>query len=140
MVVTTLDESTLSSFGLSMEELPYDYVLFIDEAGDDGLTRVKPIDPDGASEWLVISGVLVRAEDEGQTRVWLDNIRRDINSLQSPLLHYKKLSPAKRLRAASMLGDMNVRIFTVCSNKKNMRGHLNERAGAAGGKQWSTIG
>ena len=72
MVVTTLDESTLSSFGLSMEELPYDYVLFIDEAGDDGLTRVKPIDPDGASEWLVISGVLVRAEDEGQTRErWL---------------------------------------------------------------------
>lgn len=119
-----------------MEELFYDYVLFIDEAGDDGLTRVKPIDADGASEWLVISGVLVRAEDEGRTRVWLDQIRQDINSLQSPLLHFKKLSPTKRVRAACMLGELPVRIFTVCSNKKNMRGYHNVRAAVAGGKQW----
>lgn len=136
MVVTTLDESTLSPFELFMEELPYDYVLFIDEAGDDGLARVKPIDADGASEWLVLSGVLVRAEDEGRTRVWLDQIRRDINALQSPVLHFKKLSPTKRVRAASMLGELPVRIFTVCSNKKNMRGHRNERAAMVDGKQW----
>ncbi|SEN77279.1 Protein of unknown function [Gemmobacter aquatilis] len=42
----------------------------------------------------------------------------------------------KQLRAAVMLSDLPVRIFTVCSNKKNMRGYNNERAATAGGKQW----
>lgn len=121
----------------SMSDFPaYDYVLFIDEAGDDGLTRVRPIDPNGASEWLVISGLLVRAEDEGRCRDWLDEIRRDIDATQSTTLHFKKLSPSKRLRAAIMLSELDVRLFVVCSNKKNMRGYRNSRAEAAGGKQW----
>lgn len=119
-----------------MDSLGYDYVLFIDEAGDDGLRKVSPIDADGSSEWLVISGLLVRAEDEGRCRDWLDTIRQDINALQSGVLHFRKLGPAKRLRAACMLGDLDVRAFTVCSNKKSMRGHNNERAAASGGKQW----
>ena len=35
----------------------YEYVAYIDEAGDQGLRKVKPIDPDGASEWLIVSDV-----------------------------------------------------------------------------------
>lgn len=119
-----------------MGDLSYDYVLFIDEAGDDGLKRVMPIDVIGSSEWLVISGLMVRAEDEARCREWLDGIRRDINALQSGVLHFRKLSPTKRLRAAEMLGELPVRAFTVCSNKKNMRGYNNEKAATAGGKQW----
>src|SRR5215211_7450836 len=32
---------------------PY-YIAYIDEAGDPGLTRVRPQDPNGSSEWLVL--------------------------------------------------------------------------------------
>jgi hypothetical protein len=40
-------------FALVMSSLskPYEYVLYIDEAGDDGLKRVRPIDGAGATEW-----------------------------------------------------------------------------------------
>jgi hypothetical protein len=38
------------------------YVAYIDESGDDGLTRVRPIDPDGATEWFVISAVVVAGD------------------------------------------------------------------------------
>ncbi|RJL08398.1 DUF3800 domain-containing protein [Paracoccus siganidrum] len=119
-----------------MSELDYDYVLYIDEAGDDGLKRVMPIDPNGSSEWLVISGLLVRSEDVAKCRTWLEEIRSDIKALQSGTLHFRKLSDQKRVRAASMLSQLPVRAFTVCSNKKNMRGYKNERAAVAGGKQW----
>ncbi|WP_312532019.1 DUF3800 domain-containing protein [Paracoccus sp. (in: a-proteobacteria)] len=119
-----------------MTEPDYDYVLFIDEAGDDGLKKVKPIDPDGSSEWLIVAGLLVRAEDEAKCRVWLDEIRVDINATQSDSLHYRKLSPAKRIRAAQLLAAMDVRIFTLASNKRNMRGHHNPKAAAMGGRNW----
>lgn len=119
-----------------MSSDPYDYVLFIDEAGDDGLARVKPIDPDGSSEWLVVAGLLVRADNEGTCREWLETIRADIRAHQSGTLHFRKLSPAKQHRAAMMLSEHPIRAFIVCSNKKNMRRHQNQRAEAVGGKQW----
>jgi len=34
----------------SSDDTSYGYVLYIDEAGDDGLARVKPIDENGAGE------------------------------------------------------------------------------------------
>jgi len=33
------------------------FVVFIDEAGDPGLSPRRPIDPSGSSEWLTIGGV-----------------------------------------------------------------------------------
>lgn len=128
-----LDESPLHSADFCMD---YEYVLYVDEAGDDGLTKVKPIDQNGASEWLVISGLMIRAHDEGNCRKWLDQIRQDIAATQSPTLHFRKLSPSKQRRAAEMLATFPIRVFSVCSNKKNMRGYNNQRASQAGGKQW----
>lgn len=116
--------------------MDYGYILYVDEAGDDGLAKVKPIDPKGASEWLVISGLMIRAIDEKNCQKWLSDIRHDIAATQSPTLHYRKLSPSKQRRAAELLSKLPVRAFTVCSNKKNMRGHQNKRASKAGGKQW----
>ena len=52
---------------MNQKSEPYEYVLYIDEAGDDGLKRVRPLDPIGASEWLVISGVLDRVNNEAAT-------------------------------------------------------------------------
>lgn len=114
---------------------PYRYILYIDEAGDDGLTKVRPIDPNGASEWLILSGYLIRAENEENCREWLDGISADIQC-QSTVIHFRKLSPAKGARAAELLATHPARAFVVASNKKNMRGYKNEKAAQAGGKQW----
>ncbi|MBM1633548.1 DUF3800 domain-containing protein [Sulfitobacter mediterraneus] len=113
----------------------YGYVLYIDEAGDDGLKRVQPIDANGASEWLVLSGYLVRAENESKCAEWLDALISDINC-RSRALHYRKLSPKKQERAAAVLASHPGRAFVVASNKKNMKGYSNERAAQAGGQQW----
>lgn len=115
---------------------PYEYVLYIDEAGDDGLKRVRPIDDVGASEWLVISGVLVRSNNEEGVVDWVREIRSDIAANQGPALHFRNLSPTKKLRACEILAEKQAVYFAVCSNKKNMRGWSNERAAKMGGKQW----
>lgn len=115
---------------------PYEYVLYIDEAGDDGLKRVKPIDESGGSEWLCIGGLLIRSQYEADTVKWVKDIRKDINAVQGPALHYRDLSPTKRRRACELLAEHPCRFFAVVSNKKNMRGHNNIRASRRGGKQW----
>jgi Protein of unknown function (DUF3800) len=43
---------------------PYHYVAFIDEAGDPGISRVRPLDPVGGSEWLVIGATVMEARRE----------------------------------------------------------------------------
>jgi hypothetical protein len=62
---------------MSLEDaqLPYAYVAYIDDAGDDGLRKVRPIEPDGASELLVQSAVVVAAQREAEVLPWLREIR-----------------------------------------------------------------
>jgi len=121
---------------METNNLGYEYILYIDEAGDDGLARVKPLDPNGASEWLCIGGLLIRAHSEPDVVRWVRDIRSDINARQGPVLHFRKLSPTKRKRACEIISSLPVRGFAICSNKKNMRSHTNERAAHRGGRQW----
>lgn len=114
----------------------YEYVLFVDEAGDDGLKRVRPIDKIGGTEWLCISGLLIRANNEDRTVEWVREIRDDISAKQGPVLHFKKLSPTKKRRACELLSQRPVIGFVVCSNKKNMRGWTNLKASVSNSKQW----
>ncbi|WP_338469231.1 DUF3800 domain-containing protein [Roseobacter fucihabitans] len=110
--------------------------MYIDEAGDDGLSRIKPVDSNGASEWLCIGGFLTRANYEAKTVQWVKEMRRHISALQGPALHYRKLSPSKKDAACSFLADLPVKAFVVCSHKVNMRGHQSSSAAIRGGKQW----
>jgi len=43
---------------------PYRYIAYIDESGDFGLRNVPPVDRGGASEWMVLSAVAIRADTE----------------------------------------------------------------------------
>lgn len=117
-------------------EQPYEYILYIDEAGDDGLASVKPANPNGASEWLCIGGFLTRAADENNVVDWVKGLRETIDARQGPVLHFRKLSPTKRRTACKILAELEARAFVICSNKKNMEGHRNEKAAKKGGKQW----
>ncbi len=121
---------------MSNSSIDYEYILYIDEAGDDGLARIKPIDPNGATEWLVISGVLVRKKYEPNVVSWVKDIRQSINSTQGPALHYRKLSPRKKDAACDLVAGLPIRAFAICSNKLNMRKYHNSRAASAGSKNW----
>ena len=109
------------------------YIAYIDESGDIGLRTVVPIDPKGASEWLVIAAVVVRAENEQNIAEWLRDIRVKAKSTQSPDLHFKTLSDAQATVVCGELAERDLRIFVVISNKQNMRQHRNERAAKVSG-------
>lgn len=108
---------------------PY-YVAYIDEAGDPGLTRVRPIDVGGASEWLTVGAVVVRARIEPQVVDWVRTIRYDIKDTQGADLHFRTLSDHRKQRVCEMVSRLPLRSFALCSHKPNMRGWRNPAAEA----------
>ncbi len=123
-----------------MQQQPdnYDYVLYVDEAGDDGLRAFRPDVENGCSEWICLGGYLVRAEVDKNLPEFLHSLRCRIGATQARSLHYKELSLSKRLAACSILPDGKARAFAVCSYKRTLSGHTNSRAAAAhgGNSQW----
>lgn len=107
------------------------YIAYIDEAGDDGLTRVKLTHPGAASEWLVLSCLLVRVERERETLPWLKSLLSSFQQPQMTHLHFRQLRDDKRLLACTYIATLPVRLFAVASNKRNMIGYTNPLAANA---------
>lgn len=111
----------------------FGYVLYVDEAGDEGLRSFKPENPLGSTEWLVLAGYLVRVENDTILPSVLAGLRADISASQGRALHFRDLSPTKRIAACKFLAKYPARAFAVCSYKRTMQNHSNPRAEAAHG-------
>jgi hypothetical protein len=116
--------------------MDYGYIAYIDEAGDPGLTKIRPIDDNGATEWLVLSAVVMKAQRENVVVDWVDKIRTDIGITQRRFLHFRDLSPTRKLAVGAAIAELPLRGFAICSNKKNMRGYENKRAAKIPSQQW----
>ena len=105
----------------------YGFVAYIDESGDDGLKRVKPLDANGSSEWFILSAVVVRSSREPEVGRWQRDMLARFNHSQRGDIHYRKLIPAKKRIACEIIAEQPVRLFAVMSNKKNIKGYRNPR-------------
>lgn len=121
---------------MSSSSKEYGYVAYIDEAGDPGLKSVRPIDENGASEWLVLSAVVMRTLREPNVLGWVQDIIADLGVKQRSDLHYRTLSPTRKVSAGNQIAMLPIRAFAVCSNKKNMRQYRNPRAEKVPSQQW----
>lgn len=114
----------------------YEFVAYIDESGDPGLKRVRPIDKVGSTEWMTLSAVLVRRRYDADVKSWVAEMLGAMGSANSQVIHFKDLTDAQKLAVCTDLSQRPVRLFVVASNKKNMRAYRNEKAEKAGSKQW----
>ena len=114
------------------------YVAYIDKSGDDGLFRVQPINSNGASEWFVLSALVVPA-DMHREAVWAQKILTAIKSTQRKTLHFQPLDEQRQVTACKLLATFPVRCFAVVSNKQNMKGYTNSKAAKvsySAGRTW----
>lgn len=110
------------------------FVAYIDESGDPGIQSVRPIDPNGATEWLVLSCFLVRAENDHKTLGWVKEIQSKFRNVQSHL-HFSDLLPSKKKIACESLVRKPCALFVIMSNKKNIRRYKNPNLDS-GNKAW----
>ena len=104
---------------------PTGYIAYIDEAGDDGLRVIKSAQTRGASRWLVISAVLVKADKDEQVGPWLRSIVRSLEQPQITHLHFYTLKHDKKLAVCQEVAGLPIRLFVAMSHKQNMQGYVN---------------
>jgi|SRR5579871_1897924 len=98
----------------------YDYVAYIDEAGDPGLKRLRPKHPKGSSEWFVLSGVVIAKEHEMPMRDWVAAMLEATGRSQRKDIHFRALHEGHKELVCRMLAARQVRLFAICSHKKSL--------------------
>lgn len=98
----------------------YDYVAYVDEAGDPGLKRLRPHVPKGSSEWFVLSAVVVSKAHEMPIRDWVAAMIEATGRTQRSDIHFRALHEGHKALVCQMLGARHVRCFSVCSHKKSL--------------------
>jgi hypothetical protein len=103
------------------------FLLFIDEAGDEGLDRVRPIDPNGGSEYFVLAGVLVRANRYSELVQAFNGIKKKIGKNPSDVIHFRDLNHFQRQQIVKEIGKLRIGLVAIVSNKRNMLRYRNTR-------------
>jgi hypothetical protein len=109
---------------------------FVDEAGDPGLSNVRPIDAVGGTEWLCLGAIVTRSKFNSDVSKWVHSILTKAGAKSKSDLHYRNLPDFRKRVVCSELATLPVRAFVVASNKKNMRRYRNLRAERVGSQQW----
>ena len=104
------------------------YIAYIDEAGDDGIKKLRTATEGGASEWMVISALVVHASNDLHVLPWLKDMISRTNSHQIKHLHFHTLDHESKLAICRCLAEKEVYLFSVISYKKTMEGRINKAA------------
>lgn len=106
------------------QDAGYEYVAYIDEAGDPGLKRLRPTFPTGSSEWFVLSGVVVSRANESNVRLWVEEMleatRGKQKAGQRQKLHFRTLNDPHQTLICATLASKPVRCFVIASHKKSL--------------------
>jgi hypothetical protein len=107
--------------------MQYGFHLYIDEAGDEGVERIRPLDPDGASEYFVMCGVLIRAHRSQELASFVLNLKKQIGLSVAEELHFRDLTASQQKLAIAEIGRFQLGLVAIVSNKRNMRRYRNRR-------------
>jgi hypothetical protein len=69
--------------------MAYEYVVYIDEAGDDGFGKLKSSEPTGQSRWFVVGACCLQAKNDAQVVAWRDSIAESFPNRQRRDIHFK---------------------------------------------------
>jgi hypothetical protein len=112
--------------------LPVGYIAYIDEAGDLGLKSIRTRCRRGASEWLIMAAIVVRAEREYELNGRVRQVIASLDQHQAKQLHFRQLPEHKKGSVCRQLAAMDVRIFVFISHKRNMQNYRNLHAERSG--------
>lgn len=100
------------------------FIVYIDEAGDDGIRNFRTSGSGGTSPWLTIACCIVSPANELKLPMWRDEIISRFGPRKKKRdLHFTDLNHDQRVVACQHLATLPVRLAVVMSNKTNIPNH-----------------
>ena len=101
--------------------MSFEYVIYIDEAGDDGLGKLRaPLGATGQSRWFAVGATVVRQANDRKMVEWRDEILNAFPSRKSREIHFKNLKHDQRRFACQVLSNKQIGVAVVLSNKSTL--------------------
>lgn len=97
--------------------MSYEFAVYIDEAGDDGIGKLRDVQRSGQSLWFTVGACCVRRENDQRLVEWRDEIANAFPMRRKRDLHFKHLKHEQRRYACRVLAGKPVRVAVVMSNK-----------------------
>lgn len=98
------------------------YYAYIDEAGDEGLGKLKLNDGFGQSRWFLIGAILVGEKNDRLLPGWKREMRAQFPEKKKPDLHWQGLTHDQRRALASSLAAKPVGAAVMLSHKTTIPG------------------
>lgn len=112
------------------------YVAYVDEAGDDGITSVYPLDQNGATQWFALGAAVVPISEDENLKDWVNGAAHLAGIRRRSDIHFRKMNDHKRKIICNNLANKNFRSFIVVTDKTNMRGYRNKLAESVSSKNY----
>ena len=96
--------------------MPCSYVVYVDEAGDEGFSFKS-----GSSEWFVLSAVLTLKAEDLETVKLVDRVRQKLKRPDHKPLHFRDLRHEHRLPFIAEISRASLRAFTLLIHKPSLQ-------------------
>ncbi len=103
--------------------MAHSFVAYLDESGDDGISKFRSRGNEGCSQWLTISCLLARMTNDLDLVQWRDEISSSIPHRTKRDIHFREFNHEQKLNACQLLAQKPVRLFSVLSNKTTIPSH-----------------
>lgn len=99
----------------------HSFIAYIDESGDDGFGNYRGGASGGASHWLGISALLVRASRGLETVTWRDEIKTTTRqSTKGRSIHFKDFNHSQKKAACQIISQKPCRFASAIAYKPSM--------------------
>lgn len=97
------------------------FVAYIDEAGDEGLGKLKETGKGGGqSRWFSLGCCIVNAENDRKLPALRNGILARFPQSKKRELHFRNLTHEQKVVAAKAISEFKIGICVVCSNKSSI--------------------
>lgn len=95
------------------------YTLYIDESGEEGVSKIRTAKTSGASPWLSFGACLIKDSDYETIKSTIHEIEKELNIPSG--LHLKSLSHKQKVYACKQLSKIEAVFFATASNKTSAK-------------------
>jgi hypothetical protein len=99
--------------------MPNEFIAYIDEAGDEGLTKLRDASS-RQSRWLMLGGIVVSSENDKHLPLWRDEALALNPKNQRRDLHFRDLKHDMKVAITRYLAEKKLGICCIASNKATL--------------------